>query len=44
MQFVNTYNKRHNKFLFPPLVEATYESSCKAGNEILYVVNYKYIE
>ena len=38
------YSKRHNKFLFPALAEAIYESFYKAENEIFNVVNYRKVE
>lgn len=38
---VYNYSKRHNKFLFPSLVEAIYESYYKAENEMFNVVNYR---
>ena len=37
---IYNYSKRHNKFLFPSLVETIYESFYKAENEIFNVVNY----
>lgn len=34
------YGKRHNKFPFPSLAEAIYESFYKVENEIFNAVNY----